>query len=210
VYLDGYDQHTFWANSKALSLAGIAKDTPNPPNGIIVRDLQTGEPTGAIKEDADALIRKVIPEPSHTEQLTALRAGIKRANRNGLARVQSARWDFGILPFLEELRQDKQLSLRFDIAYLLSEHRLEVSDLSAIENAHKKYHDEWINASTVKLVLDGVVESHTAAFIEPYTDQPSTKGLLFWSPEKYNDAVAQLDKRGLQIYTHAIGDLAVR
>src|SRR5215467_720851 len=66
VYLDGFDGHTYWANSKALELAHITKDTPNPTGGEFVRDPKTGEPTGAIKEDpADAIIRRVIPEPSH-------------------------------------------------------------------------------------------------------------------------------------------------
>jgi predicted amidohydrolase YtcJ len=210
VFLEASDLHTFWVNSKALALAGILKDTPNPLNGIIVRDPQTGEATGTLKEDADALVRKVIPEPSHVEQLTALRLGIKLANRNGLTRAQSARWDFEILPVLEELRQEKQLTLRFDISYFLNEHRLEEKDLELIEGARKKFHDEWIGVNTVKFVLDGVVESHTAALLEPYTDDPSTKGSLFWDPEKYQAAVAKLDKLGLQLYTHAIGDRAVR
>ncbi len=210
VFLEGYDLHTFWVNSKALAMAGITKDTPNPLNGTIVRDPQTGEATGTLKEDADALVRKVIPGPSHVEKLVALRSGIKLANRNGLTRVQSARWDFETLPVLEELRQEKQLTLRFDVAYLLSEARLDGKDLEAIADAKKQFHDDWINVNTVKLVLDGVVESHTAALLEPYSDDPEMKGSLFWEPEKYNAAVAQLDKIGLQIYTHAIGDYAVR
>jgi predicted amidohydrolase YtcJ len=210
VFLEAYDLHTFWVNSKALALAGITNGTPNPANGMIVRDPRTGEATGALKEDADALVRKVIPEPSHVEQLTALRLGIKLANRNGLTRAQSARWDFEILPVLEELRQEKQLTLRFDISYLLKEHRLEEKDIELIEGARKKFHDEWIDVNTVKFILDGVVESHTAALLESYSDDPSTKGSLFWDPGKYQAAVAQLDRLGLQLYTHAIGDQAVR
>jgi hypothetical protein len=127
-----------------------------------------------------------------------------------LTRAQSARWDFEILPVLEELRQEKQLTLRFDISYFLNEHRLEETDVALIEAARKKFHDEWIGVNTVKLVLDGVVESHTAALLEPYADDPSTKGSLSWDPEKYQAAVAQLDKLGLQLYTHAVGDRAVR
>ena len=210
VFLEASDLHTFWVNSKALALAGIANDTLNPPNGWIVRDPRTGEATGALKEDADALVRKVIPEPTKVEQLTALRLGIKLANRNGLTRAQSARWDFEILPVLEELRQEKQLTLRFDISYFLNEHRLDEKDVALIEGARKKFHDEWLDVNTVKFVLDGVVESHTAALLEPYADEPSTKGSLSWDPGKYQSAVAQLDKLGLQLYTHAVGDRAVR
>jgi predicted amidohydrolase YtcJ len=210
VFLESYDFHTFWVNSKALALASITKKTPNPRNGVIVRDPQTGEATSVLKEDADALVRKVIPEPSHAEQMTALRAGLKWANRNGLTSVHSARWDFDVLPLLDELRQEKQLSVRFHLAYWLKDLQLSQQDLDSIEAARKKYHDDWIDANSVKLVLDGVVESHTAALLEPYSDDPSAKGTLAWDPEKYKAAIVELDKRGVQIYAHAIGDYAVR
>src|SRR5260370_19634489 len=67
-----------------------------------------------------------------------------------------------------------------------------------------------MGASVVKYMVDGGVESHTAAMLEPYSDDPSTKGKLFWDVQKYTDAVAELDKRGLQLFTHAIGDYGVR
>jgi len=210
VFLEGYDFHTFWVNSKALALAGITKDTPNPPNGVIVRDAKTGEATGALKEDADALVRKVIPAPSYAEKLQTLRTGLKWANRNGLTRVHSARWDFDVLPLLDELRQEKQLSVRFHLAYSLKDLQLSPADLENIEAARKKYHDDWIDANSAKVVLDGVIESHTAALLGPYADDLSTKGALAWDIEKYRAAILELDKRGVQIYAHAIGDAAVR
>jgi predicted amidohydrolase YtcJ len=210
VFLEAYDSHAFWVNSKALSLAGVDKDTPDPRNGWIVHDSKTGDPTGALKEDANRLIRKVIPEPERVDKLIALRLGLKLASRNGITRVHSAGEDFAILPLLQELRDEKQLSVRFHIAYRLSEYELRPQDLEAIESARKKFHDEWIDVNSVKFKLDGVVESHTAAFLDPYSDDPSTKGFLFWDSQKYRDAVAELDKHGWQLYTHAIGDLAVR
>ena len=83
-------------------------------------------------------------------------------------------------------------------------------DIEAIENARAKYHDAWIDTNAVKFMVDGVIESHTAAMLEPYSDDPSLKGKLFWDTAKYNFAIANLDKRGLQLFTHAIGDLGVR
>lgn len=210
VFLEAYDSHAFWVNSKALSLAGVDKDTPDPRNGWIVHDPKTGEPTGALKEDADRLIRKVMPQPERVDKLIALRLGLKLANQNGITRVHSAGEDFAIVPLLQELRDEKQLSVRFHVAYRLSEYELRPLDLEAIESARKRFHDEWIDVNSVKFKLDGVVESHTAAFLEPYSDDPSTRGLLFWDPQKYKDAVAELDRRGWQLYTHAIGELAVR
>jgi len=210
VLLTAYDGHTGWANSKALSLAGISKDTPDPPNGAIVRDPLTGDPTGALKESAQRLVSKIIPKPSRVAKLTAYRSGIKWANQNGLTRVHSAGGDFEELELLDELRQSKQLSLRFYVSYFLNPPELRQEDIDAIESAHKKFHDEWIDTNAVKFMLDGVVESHTAAFLEPYSDDLSLKGSLFWDPEKYKSAVADLDKRGLQLFTHAIGDSGIR
>jgi predicted amidohydrolase YtcJ len=210
VFLESYDGHTFWVNSKALALAGISKATPNPLNGEIVRDRETGEPTGALKESAGDLIKKVAPKPEYVERLNALRAGIKRANQNGITRVHSAGGDFDQLDLLQELRENKQLTVRFHLAYVLTPPELRPEDLNAIETARKKFHDEWIDVNSVKFFLDGVVETDTAAFLAPYSTDPSTKGSLFWDPEKFKAAVEELDKKGIQIYTHAIGDYAVR
>ncbi|HKN25454.1 MAG TPA: amidohydrolase [Candidatus Acidoferrum sp.] len=210
VFLEGYDGHTYWANSKALALAVITKETPNPPNGIIVRDAKSGEATGALEEAAQTLVDKVIPKLTEVEKLSALRAGMKWANQNGITRVHSAGGDFEELDLFNELRSEGQLSVRFYIAYFLNPPELRSQDLEAIEQARKKYHDDWIDTNAVKFMLDGVVESHTAAFLEPYSDDPSIRGALFWDPEKYKAAVAALDKRGLQLFTHAIGDYAIR
>jgi len=210
VFLEGYDGHTFWANTKALAMAGITKDTPNPSNGIIVRDAKTGEATGALEEAAQALVARVVPKPTEIEKLNALRAGMKWANQNGITRVHSAGGDFEELALFNELRQEGQLSVRFYIAYLLNPPGLRSQDVDAIEQTRKKYHDDWIDTNAVKFMLDGVVESHTAAFLEPYSDDASTKGALFWEPERYKAAVAELEKRGLQLFTHAIGDYAIR
>ena len=210
VLLGGYDGHTSWANSKALTLAGITRETPNPPNGIIVRDAQTGEATGALKEAAQQLVAKVVPKPTRAEKLLALRAGIKWANEHGVTRVHSAGGDFEILDLYDEIRRRGDLTLRMYVAYFLNPPSLRLEDMGAIEDGRRKFHDEWIDAGAVKFMVDGVIESHTAAMLEPYTDDPSLKGKPFWEPANYNAAVAELDKRGLQLFTHAIGDYGIR
>jgi predicted amidohydrolase YtcJ len=210
VFLEGYDGHTYWANSRALALAGVTRETPNPPNGIIVRDAQTGEATGALKEAAQGLVGKLIPKPTRAEKLLALRAGMKWANEHGVTRVHSAGGDFEILDLYDEMRHRGDLSLRMYIAYFLNSPSLRPQDIDAIEAARKKFHDEWIDAGAVKFMVDGVIESHTAAMLDPYSDDPSLKGKPFWEPGNYNAAVAELDKRGLQLFTHAIGDYGIR
>jgi predicted amidohydrolase YtcJ len=210
VSLDGYDGHTYWANSKALAMAGVTRDTPDPPNGAIVRDPRTGDATGALKEAAEELVAKIIPKPTRAEKLLALRAEMKWANEHGITRVHSAGQDFEVLDLFDEMRHRGDLTVRMYIAYFLNPPELRPQDLDAIEHARKKHHDEWIDAGAVKFMVDGVVESHTAAMLEPYSDDPSLKGKLFWEPAKYKAAVAALDERGLQLFTHAIGDYGVR
>jgi len=215
VSLEGFDGHTYWVNSKALALAGITRETPDPPNGIIVRDPATGEATGALKELATDLIDRVRTPLSREEKLLALRAGMKWANENGLTRIHAAgghfaSGDFADLDLYEEMRKRGDLSLRVRIAYFLDPPSWRPTDIQAIESARKKYSSDWLSADAVKLRLDGVIETHTAAMLEPYTDDPSLKGSLFWQPEQFTAAVTELDKKGFQIFTHAIGDYAVR
>ncbi len=209
ILLDAYDGHTTWANSKALALAGITKDTPNPPNGTIVKD-ENGEPTGALKESAGDLVGKLTPKPTREERMVALRAGLREANRVGLTRVHSAGGDFEYLDLYDELRKQGQLTVRQYIAYFLDPPELTKDALGKIEEARRIYHDDWIEGGLVKTMLDGVVESHTAAMLEPYSDDPTQSGKLFWDPTKYKEAVAELDKRGIQVMTHSIGTSAVR
>ena len=216
VYLTAFDGHTAWANSKALALAGITKNTPDPPNGSFVRDPVTGQPTGAVKEDADLVFQRVIPLPPRAERLQALRAGMLEANRVGLVRAICAgndglaASDFENFDLYDELRRRGELSLRMTIAYELDPPGLTEKNLPLIEQARERYHDEWISGGVVKFFLDGVNESHTAAMVAPYSDDPSVSGSLFWDPAKYKQTVTELDRRGFQIFTHAIGDKAVR
>jgi predicted amidohydrolase YtcJ len=217
VYLEAFDGHTWWANSKALQLAGITRETPNPPGGEFVRDPKTGEATGAIKEDAaDAVMMRTIPPPSHEETLAAYRAGFKEANRAGLVRVHGAGGvgvtisDLKSVDALEELRKSGELTLRMYLAYRVDPPTITPAQFQEIEEARRRYHDEWISAGAVKFFMDGVVESHTAAMLAPYSDDPKLTGNLLWDPDTYKRLVVELDKRNIQIFTHAIGDRAVR
>ena len=209
VYLVAYDGHSSWANSKALAMAGIDRNTPDPPNGKIVRDAN-GEATGALKEAAGDVVERLMPKPTREERLTALRKGLHEANRLGVVRVHSAGGDFEYLDLYDELRKNGELTVRQYIAYFLDPPELKPEAIEKIEQARKKYNDEWISGGAVKTMLDGVVEAHTAAMLGTYADDTSQSGKLFWDPDKYKQAIAELDKRGLQIFTHAIGDRAVR
>ncbi|HMK22427.1 MAG TPA: amidohydrolase, partial [Terriglobales bacterium] len=217
VYLEAFDGHTWWANSKALQLAGITRNTQNPPGGEIVRDARTGDPTGAIKEDsADVLMQRVLPSPSREEILAALLAGFREANQVGLVRVVSmggvsaGNADLENATMLQELEKSGKLSLRTQIAFRVEPPNVTASQMQEIEEARRRYHDDWITAGAVKFFMDGVVESHTAAMLTPYSDDSSQTGSFLWEPDVYKRLVADLDRRGIQVFTHAIGDRAVR
>jgi predicted amidohydrolase YtcJ len=216
VYLESFDGHTWWANSKALQLAGITRATPDPANGTIVRDAKTGEPTGAIKEDsADDVVRRVIPLPGHAQVVTALLGGMREANRVGLVRaispdgVSMRGGDFHVLDVYDELRRSGQLTVRFDIALRLQPPAVTRDEVQEIEAARDRYHDDWVSAGKAKFFLDGVIETRTAAMLAPYMDDAKS-GDLLWDPVQYRNAVSELDHEGIQIFTHAIGDRAIR
>jgi predicted amidohydrolase YtcJ len=124
--------------------------------------------------------------------------------------VNAGEGDLTDAELLEQLRQQNELTVRFYLAYRLDPPQVTERQLQQIEQARERYHDDWIAAGGVKFFLDGVIETHTAAMLLPYSDDPSLSGALLWDPEKYKGFVAQLDQRGIQIFTHAIGDRAIR
>jgi predicted amidohydrolase YtcJ len=209
ILLLAYDGHAAWASSKALSIAGITRETPNPQNGVIVRDPQTGEATGVLKEAAQDLVSKVVPGATRGEKLLALRAGMKWANQHGITRVHSVGADFEILDLLDEMRHRGDLNVRVYMAYFLNPPQLRPTDLETIEAARKKFRNDWIDAGAVEFMVGSVVESHSAAVPKPPSDDPALKGPS-WEPADYNVAVAELDKRGFQLFTHAVGDYGLR
>jgi hypothetical protein len=203
------DGHTTWVNSKALALAGIDRNTKSPENGIIVHDAN-GEPTGALQEAASELVWKVVPDPTREETIAALRQGLHEAARVGVVRVHSLGGDFENLELLDQIRKEGGLTTRFSIAYFVDPPGLDANGWKALMDAREKYHDDWITQGGVKTMLDGVIDSLTGAMIDPYTAQGSNRGKLFWDPADYKKTVTELDSKGIQVSTHAIGDLAIR
>ena len=112
----------------------------------------------------------------------------------------------------DRLRRQGELTLRVTMSDYQAPDGLRAEDLKKIE-ADKRNHppsDDWLAGGAVKMFLDGVIESHTAALLAPYADDPAKIGSLRWTPDHYKKAVAELDKQGIQVFTHAIGDRAVR
>jgi predicted amidohydrolase YtcJ len=204
-----YDGHSIWVNSKALTLAGITKATPNPPNGIVVKDPKTGEPTGHLKEAAADLVNRIMPQPSDADRRAALRGAIAEAHRYGVTSIQNAGGSLEDLALYEQAKQAGELLVRAYIALSASAATSE-ADLDRMNAAWKRLGDDpTLKTGAVKIFADGVIESRTAAMLAPYANSQSA-GAPNLSPDALTRVVTMIDKRGWQILIHAIGDRAIR
>ena len=209
AYFTAYDGHTGWANSKALALAGITGRTPNPPNGVIVKDPRTGEPTGVLKETAMGLVGKTLPPATRDDRLEGLRQAIDLAHSLGVTSVQNAGGQPEDLDLYDALRTQGELDLRVYQA-LSAAPTFADADLARFDAVRVKFPDDPVlKTGAVKIMLDGVVESHTAAMLAPYANR-ATKGHLNIPPADLNRIVALLDRQGWQVMIHAIGDAGIR
>ena len=205
VFINRLDGHMALANTLALKLAGITRDTPDPPGGSIVRDAQ-GEPTGMLKDAAMNAVYAVIPEASADEIATALHAAMREANANGVTSVQDMSASPDILRGYEKLLADGKLTVRVYGAQPLSRwERLADPGISA------RFGGDMLRIGILKGFADGSLGSTTALFFDPYTDEPGTSGL---PSDELVDRDAMLadmrgaDAAGLQLAVHAIGDKA--
>jgi len=210
VFLDSSMAHAAWVNSAALRRAGITRATPNPAGGEIVRDA-AGEPTGWLKEDAAIrLVQDKLPRPTAAETRAALLAAIHEANRLGLTRVDSAGGDYAALPALTRLEREGALTLRVSVADWIEPPGLTPAHLRALEAARARNRGNRLFCCVAKFIMDGVIESHTAYLPGGYADKPSETGMRFFEPQAYTHAVRELNAHGFQVYTHAIGDGAIK
>ena len=207
--IDCYDGHTLWVNSKALALAGITRNTPNPPDGIIVRDPRTGEATGILKEGAQSLVQSLIPEPSREEKLAAMKRGMAEAHRYGVTSIQEAGVGDEDLALFDALNRSGDLRLRAYVA-LHASPRMTEHDADRLDSIRLQHPDTpMLRLGAVKLYADGVIEAHTASMLAPYANV-ATRGNPETTPADMARMVRTLDRRGWQIFIHAIGDAGIR
>ena len=215
VYVSRYDGHAGLANSVALKLAGITRDTPSPVGGVIVRDPKTGELTGVFKDAAQGLVTRAIPNPSESEFEGAIKAGLAEARRVGVTSVQEMALG-GETPdgsFTSEIRTLRRaetegwLTCRFyEITPIEQWQRLADAGIS-----HGMGSD-WLQLGAVKGFTDGSLGSRTAWFDEPYAGDASNRGMplpMMHPPAKMEAAVRGADAGGIQLVIHAIGDHAI-
>lgn len=207
AFMEGYDGHTGWANTKALALAGITRDTKDPENGVIVRDEQ-GEATGALKEAAQRLVRRLLPKPTDEDKYRALQAGLDLAASYGITFAHNAGFDLADLPVYERVMKEGGLKVRFlNAAYF--EPDPSPQTLGRMEELRAKYQGPLFRFGAIKALLDGVVESKTAWMLEPYAGGGGA-GAPNYPVDVFNRSIAAYDRAGFQIFVHAIGDRAIR
>ena len=205
------DGHSGWANSKALALAGITRDTRDPPNGRVERDPRTGEPSGTLREAAVGLVTAKLPPYTREARIGAVRRALAEANRFGITAITDA--DAGeehVLAY-EAVDQDGGLTARVTLALHVDDQAPiapQVAALTALRQQHER--GGRLLLGQAKLYADGVLESRTAALLAPYLDRPGDAGPLVYPPEELAARVAALDRAGFQIHIHAIGDRAIR
>lgn len=207
VFISSYDGHSGWANSKALRIGEVAR-AEFKGFGEVEKDPLTGEPTGYLKEGATGLVRRHIPRPTRAQDLADLETGLKLAASLGITSLQNASGSPDELSLYEELLQQGKLTARVGMVMSVGRKDAPLTDFAQIER--KYFQHDMLRVPGIKLMLDGVIESHTAALLEPYSDDPNLTGEPNWTADDFNDVVLRADRLGLQIWTHAIGDRAVR
>lgn len=208
VYLRAYDGHTGWANSKAIEISDVTNKTEFTGFGEVVRDA-SGNPSGTFKEGAQGLIARNIPSTTKERDLEALKKGMERAKSLGITSIQNAHGSLGEVELYDELLKKGELTLRTSFAFSVGPKTTQ-ADINKIVEASKKYNSPMLRVKAIKIAVDGVIESYTAAMLEPYTNKPDTSGSPSYTQEQLNNVVAMADKAGLQVYIHAIGDKGVR
>ncbi len=202
--------HQGWANSKALEIAGITAETPDPPNGRIDHD-EHGEPSGILQEAAQGLVRQHIPALTHEFRIEARRAALREMARLGITAIVDASSSAAGEAEFAELEDADELTVR---AVLCQRYRPQRDDEEQIRDfiaRRAALGAGQLRATCVKIGLDGIIEHHTASVLEPYVDRDDEyRGPIFVEPARLKRVVARLDAEGFQVHIHSIADRSAR
>jgi predicted amidohydrolase YtcJ len=204
VFISRSDGHMGLANSLALKLAGIKMDSQNPDGGIILKDPDTGEPTGILKDNAMNLIQNIIPNPSDEEYERALFIALEETRKNGVTSIH----DITMQPDLklyQKIEKENKLSCRI---YSM----LPIADYKNLISQGNKYNYgiEKLKTGALKAFADGSLGSNTALFFDVYENEPSNNGIAtdILTNGRLREWSLDADKNNLQLAIHAIGDKA--
>jgi len=207
LFLTRADGHAAIANSAALKIAKIDKNTANPFGGEILKDKMTGEPTGMLLDHAQELVAKNIPPSTAAEREQALLTGINREIGLGWCEIQNAGSHKDDVDLIKKVYADGKAKIRFiNCVYGLGEDAQNFLKEGATLNGFNHHFTQ----RTIKVIFDGALGSRGAALLKPYNDAPDTSGYLTAKPEELRPMFEEALRRGIQVETHAIGDRANR
>jgi predicted amidohydrolase YtcJ len=213
IVLHAVDHHTIWVNSKALAIAGITSDTQDPDGGTIAR-YSDGSPKGTLREpSAIDLILAHTPPRTIDDDVAAIAWACSEYLAAGVTSTTDAWVEPGMPEAYIAAARSGALTIDTNLFFLAQPDswqersaeflafRSEIEELGSNSKLHAK---------TVKFICDGALSAGTAALLEPYLDDPTSRGLLIWSDDQLLDAMVHFDAEGFQIHAHAIGDAAIR
>jgi predicted amidohydrolase YtcJ len=207
VFLTRADGHAAIANSAALKIAKIDKNTPNPFGGEILKDKATSEPNGVLLDNAMDLVEKRIPKPTASDREQALLTGINHEIGLGWCEIQNAGSHQDDVDLIKKAFESGKIKIRFvNCVYGPGEDAQNFLREGATLNAFNHHFTQ----RTIKVVFDGALGSRGAALLKPYNDAPDTSGYLTEKPEDLSPMFEEALRRAIQVETHAIGDRANR
>lgn len=214
VYLESSFGHAAWVNSKAMEIAGLDADTENPPLGVIERDPETGKPSGTLRDAAMVLVKDHVPPMTLVQRTDRVRAGIVLAHSVGITSVIEPGLDGKLLEPLVKLADSGELDMRVRASLSPVNWQANAFDDTVFDIVAQR--EQWrrpnLDVDSVKIYMDGVIEYGTSPLLEPYADEDYGSGedFYFYSQDDVDRYFTELDKQGIQVHVHAIGDAAIR
>ena len=206
VYLTRVDGHAAWANSRAMELAGINRDTPDIQGGVILRD-DNGDATGIFVDATMRYLRAVIPERNEQDYELALELALGEMAKYGITSVHDARTNLEEWALYQAFADEARLTARI---YAMIAGTGDIFDKMAVNGPINSYANDLLALRSVKISSDGALGSRGAALLEDYSDEPGNRGLLFFSQDELNQMLLKGASNGFQMNIHAIGDAANR
>lgn len=207
VILGRADGHGAVANSAALKIAGVDKNTPNPFGGEISKDKETGEPNGMLLDAAQGLVRRRVPPTTREDAERAVVEGVKRDIQLGWTQIQDAGGSYDDVELFKKLYGSGEIKLRiYKAVYGPGAN----ADRLLKEGPIIGDFQNRLTVRTIKVVSDGALGSRGAALLAPYSDAPDTSGFLTVKAEELRPMLIDALRQGIQVETHAIGDRANR
>jgi predicted amidohydrolase YtcJ len=205
VYLVGMASHAAWVNDAALRLAGIDKETPDPPGGRIVKHAATGKPTGILLEEATGLVSNLLPKETRASKRADFELSVRTATSLGLTSLHDAGSNYDDIEIYKELLEKGKLDVRLYIMFDIPSPGA-VLDEYIGKPPEVGLGDHRLTLRSLKVYADGALGARGAVLLEPYSDRPEARGLVQNDEEALYQIVSQAMKAGYQVSTHAIGD----